>query len=254
VADKIQNALLKREAPVEAISIDNDNNGRSTSEKLLESKLRDTIPAAAGMEEEEEGVARADSVLEVISMCDNEDEMLMLHFSQLEVRAMAKSTCSNPQGKNEALSSITLYHRLGLFFFGPLVMACLLAGFIVQLSSLSNYTILSTNLFCICSAYVFYEALRFLPVQALRKLSGKEVTEKAIAAEQRNNKKRETLQQIIARDGIDHPEFLQEGANLETDGGDAESEMSSKMTGYKRIFAALTACAVLGVLFATVIV
>ena len=112
--------------------------------------------------------------------------MLMLHFSKDEVQAMALSPCQSNKSKNEAFEKIYSYHLAGLFFFAPLVLTSLFAGLVVQIERSSSYSVFLINLFCLCSAYAFYECLRYLPVRRLSKLSALEVKDMANRAAQRN--------------------------------------------------------------------
>ena len=134
--------------------------------------------------------------------------MIMLHFSSVEVSALASSSkCPScavrllhlplllpTQRTSSALSVIASQNMLGLFLFGPAALATLLWGLYAQLvANKSSFATLLLILFLTTCLYLLYEGLRLGAIRSLQALSTEKVVLMAIAADKRN-------QQALRRD------------------------------------------------------
>lgn len=105
------------------------------------------------------------------SLADNEEEMLMMHFSSSEIRVLSKSE-NNLAGQNIALLAINRLHSIALWILCPLACGSLLAAVVVQINGETTYQVLTINLFCMATAFFLYEGLRVHPFRELFRMTG----------------------------------------------------------------------------------
>ena len=202
------------------------------------------------------------------SIVNNKEEMIMLHFSQLEVRALAKSHIT-ANGENERFNEISRQNMIGLFFFGPATMASCFSGLIVQM--IKNETRFATLLLVvvlIASMYCFYEVMRFGIIRECRKVSGEELKTMAVEGAKRNATHHESLADLFARNGITENDNAIIGGvvgrdtipNAQIDNPYRESivapfevEEDSNLPGYKRIYFTFSGLIIFGILAATIL-
>lgn len=193
------------------------------------------------------------------SIADDQDEMLMNHFSAAEVRAMSVSE-NDERNCNMALHRVQFYHRINLYLASPATIAALLAALWVQIVNNSQYQVLVVNLLCIATFFCLYECLRVIPMTQACASSGIDVLLKAKSAYRSMTAHQESLKEMLLRNGIDAED--QEGKReslagpvvSEGTGEFSEGETSGSIAReYARLLAVQAVLGVLGVLFATVI-
>ena len=258
VADKIETALNKR-----TLAQESQETRRSiifgSAKKAGEEE--DDADAKAKAEEGQDDQERLSSIdVGLSSIADDKDEMLMNHFSTKEIIAMSNSE-HDGNNRNVALGAIRFYHRVNLYFAAPGTLACLFAAMYVQMRSNSAYQATVVNFICLSSFFFLYECLRVQPIADLLKSKGIDVPLKAKAAYRSISGHQETLKEMLDRNGIDAEdksgkrESLAAPIAATVDVDEAlEEKIGGIAVGYARLFSMQAVLAVLGILFATVIV
>jgi hypothetical protein len=130
----------------------------------------------------------------------------------------------------------------------------------VQMRSNSAYQATVVNFICLSSFFFLYECLRIQPIADLLKSKGIDVPLKAKAAYRSISGHQETLKEMLDRNGIDAEdksgkESLAAPIAATVDVDEAlEEKIGGIAVGYARLFSMQAVLAVLGILFATVIV
>jgi Na+/melibiose symporter-like transporter len=213
---------------------------KSEAEEAKESSggdVQDTDFRSSGLEEDELGVGN--------SIADNNDEMEMLHFSNVEVNAMASSPIEH--GENVRLNEIRSYNTISILL-SILAIVSLVLGIAIQLEKQqSNYAILLALAIQISSIYIMYEVLRRGVLNSFINLDAEELKVRAIASSKSNSTYGESLESLLSRNGI-------------TEVPDADNPNKDKLTrslpdissgylpGYKRVFFLLSLFITIGIL------
>ena len=192
------------------------------------------------------------------SIADDEDEMLMNHFSFSELQAMSISE-NNANKRSVAVGRIAFYSRFNLFFVSPACMASILAGFAKQIMSGGQFTVIVVNLFLVACLFAGYEALRYLPISQLLESPGMDVMLKAKAACRKITEHQDTLKELLDRNGIETEDPLGVRESLAspplTENGLEMSTINAGAVGrsYLTIYIAQAVIFVIGMLFTFVI-
>jgi len=143
------------------------------------------------------GEMQLDSISGKSDIAQDDDDMLFLHFTNLEVSSLAK------EKRNEAKKSMHQNNLLGMLFFGPVALVALLAGLSVQLKKLStDYVNILIVLFLLTTVYIFYELLRYGPISEINAMDEEKLRVKAGEADRKNKEYHESLGELLARSGI----------------------------------------------------
>ena len=265
VADKIESALNQRTAAQERLEAarHSDISSKPPSSKMEAGGAEGGGGSGDDVSALSSGSVEIDGGLS--SIADDQDEMLMNHFSVVELRALSVSQTSTTTGHSVELDRIRFYHRLNLYVVGPATLACLLAGLCVQLGSVSSqFQVLTVNLLCAATFFLLYEFLRVEPLTRVAETKGMDVLLKAKAAFRTISMHQETLKEMLERNGIEPEDREGERESLapvsvpsmsssnapQHSEGDAAAKV---VRDYIRLYAAQAVLALLGILFATVI-
>jgi len=177
-----------------------------------------------------------------------EEEMLMLHFSQAEVRSLATKGA-------DGVAELKTKNAIGVVLgFIALAFVCASSG-IQIISQVQTYITLLITLLLLCSLYVFYDVLRANALMKLSSYSRPKQEQMIHAAVKYNETMKARLEQSFNKFGI------------EDTGAEGNDEVSKRMTlaqpvdettlrlpGYKRIYSSLVAIIVFSTLCFTVLV
>lgn len=204
--------------------------------------VQDTDFRRAGIEEDELGIGS--------SIADNNEEMEMLHFSNVEVNALASSTIEN--GQNVRLTEIRFYNNISILL-SVIGIISLILGIAVQLKKQqSNYAILLALAIQISSIYIMYEVLRKDVLNKFSNLPCEELKIRALNGAKANSTYGESLESLLARNGItENPdENYPDKDKLTRPRPDISS---GYLPGYKRVFFLLSLFIVIGILSYTIL-
>jgi len=279
IASKVEQAINNREikrlqrASLYSAGVDGDNKFGSvaTPSKRDDDGDGDNGPDrkadgddGVGVEAAQDDAGRLSASIDsgLGSIADNEEEMLMNHFSYTELRAMSISEHDSSDHKNVALKNIAFYSHINLFLVCPAAVAATLAGLGIQVQNQYEFAVLVVNLFLLAFLFGLYEVLRFGPIAELSRLPGLDVTLKAKAACRKLNEQDDSLKQLLARSNIeaDDPSGLRESLapppakhRADSVARIDEGNFSAVTKSYAIVYAVQVALFIVGLMFALVI-
>lgn len=188
VANQISNAVKKRVAK----KIQAENEAEAAGQDINSLDYRS---ADVGIDDVEESYG---------SIAQNESDMLLNHFTGPEISLIAHSNPNQPE--NAGLLDIKWRCFIGITFGGA-ASILLIAGMGIQMKKFeATFIMLIVQMLLVTSMYVLYEAMRLGAIRELSKHSNNTLTISAFAIDKKNKAHSESLQDLLARNGIDDGE------------------------------------------------
>jgi len=164
------------------------------------------------------------------SMAENDSDMLLNHFTGPEISTIA--SCDPNAQVNTALLEIKKRSQIGMAF-GAVASLLLIAGMAMQMQKFeATFVMLIVQMLLVTSMFILYEGMRFGAVKELSKHTNNTLVISAFAIDKKNKAHSETLQDLLARNGIDDDE----GGSGDVSGEEATAkEISPAYASEKKI-------------------
>ena len=263
LAKKMGQANDERDLITDAAKVAKESSNEISSEESVEQGISDIYPNTASVKDNSSVSSGMESLEVSILPTAAEEEVMMLHLSNLECTVISEST-KDAMGENEGLANIRKSAYFAGGVLGPLSLTALTVAGVHQLKDGLPFTQIDFTFILVTSVYLAYELSRISIIHKLRVMHADDVKDMAIRQVQRNKAYNIDLASMLKANNINEDELDGENdGDIDTFARMTFSTKASRksiivpveeekeddvLSGYKRIYAILIVSIITGVL------